>query len=186
MTSADPNLTPDPHADRSDVERLLASFAPRPARLDRDRTLFLAGQAAAATLLAPTIEAVEVRVPWYWPASTVATSLVATVLAVLLVVRGDSTSRAAPSPVAGQAQPTPVDPPPSITVAPAPEYLQPTSSEWPEGSFLRLRELALDQGVESLPRPRGSTDPRETPTTYAQALQSAIERPNSLTLGLRY
>jgi hypothetical protein len=48
------------------IERLLAELAPRDSRMNRDRTMFLAGQAA---WLSPATEARKKR--WVWPVITV-------------------------------------------------------------------------------------------------------------------
>jgi hypothetical protein len=68
-------------AELKSLEARLASLTPRPDRLDRDRLMFLAGQAALVT---PTTER---RSNLAWPAAFAAMSAVAATLLVMLISR---------------------------------------------------------------------------------------------------
>jgi hypothetical protein len=106
------------------VEAALASLAPR-AGLDRDRLMFLAGQAAG-------LKAARRRpAAWLWPCATAASLA----LAALLGLRG-LTSR------------EPARVPTETASAPAPADRQ--EREDPN-EYFRLRQLVLVRGVEALP-----------------------------------
>jgi hypothetical protein len=96
--------------DERQIERLLAELTPRDSRINRDRTMFHAGQAAGVS---PATEARKTR--WVWPAITVCSTAAGLVAGLFI---------AAPSrPAAPIAQRTsdisPADPP--STVAPTNE-----------------------------------------------------------------
>ena len=120
--------------DLAAVEAALASLAPRPSTIDRDRLMFLAGQAAKA----------RDRARWLWPLSTAASLLVAVGLAALLVVRGEpqTVERIVyvphESPVEGVA------------------VVQVARETEPLGDYLRLRRLVIEQGIDKLPESSSS------------------------------
>ena len=187
------------------VERLLASFAPRPSRLDRDRLLFLAGQASIET-------AVPTRTPWYWPASTAMASLCAAVLAIVLLVQASSsrdTSSGRGPALAGQGAPAGMSRPNPAreSVRPAsPDVEQPSSThgsaknpsveasppnllaalEVAPNSVLQLRAASFREGFDTSPLGRTGAGREEPPSTYLRAVRSALERPQALSLELRY
>ncbi len=146
--------------DEQAVERTLASFAPRATRLDRDRLMFLAGQASAGAapaqgskLSVPT----HAKTSWHWPAATAALAALSLALALMLVVQ------ASRNPVAIVSPPE-TNPAPQSTVA---AELQPESAAErlpPEtfvdvrpasistSSLLSMRNVALAHGIDALPQ----------------------------------
>lgn len=66
----------------NEVERALASLQPKQSGVDRDRLLYLAGQAS--------VERIVPRRFGIWQATTLVSTSAAVVLAVILVVRGES------------------------------------------------------------------------------------------------
>jgi len=73
--------------DERHVARLLASLAPRESRINRDRTMFLAGRASADA------EAANSRGRWLWPALTACSAAAGLVAGILLSAsnRGSAT-----------------------------------------------------------------------------------------------
>src|SRR5678815_4587472 len=71
----------------SPLEQSLASFAPAPAQLDRDRLMFLAGQASVPECgpLAP--RGGNHSRHWLWPASTATLAATSLALAIALFTR---------------------------------------------------------------------------------------------------
>lgn len=111
---------------RDPLEDALRSFRPTMG-LDRDRTMFLAGQAAAAR---PS------RAAWLWPCATAASTLLSVGLAAALWVQ----SSRLPSDFAAQ-QPAPQPPETSV----------PTAAPQGNGDYLRLRNVLVRDGVTALP-----------------------------------
>lgn len=205
MNTHDPSRPRASEAPGDDVERLLASFAPRPSRLDRDRLMFLAGQAAAAGAVNPVVASVEraerrPRTPWYWPASTVASTLCATVMCVVLVNQSPDVPRGAPTALTPDEAPARSPSPPSrsgaptgvaIVEAPAPDAA-PVEDDSPRldavaaDRFRRLRDAADRPSLDELPPAGSSVGDAGPPSTYLRAVRSVIDRPQSLSLGLRY
>jgi hypothetical protein len=74
--------------DRAELERALASLVPRASQIDRDRFLFLAGQASAEPGRRRSSYA-----DWAWPAATLVSSTAAVVLFAVLVMRPEPGSR---------------------------------------------------------------------------------------------
>lgn len=152
-------------------ERLLHRFAPLAARLDRDRILYLAGQASveipaavtpAAVAPAAIAPAPRNRIAWFWPASTAAMTCVSAALMLVLLSR--------PAPVERIVVRDRIVAPPAPSAAVAPiaasvpkkrsDDLSPTEnpllvaieriakSSSPD-SYLRARNLALAQGLDA-------------------------------------
>lgn len=125
----------------------LAALRPQPAGLDRDRLMFLAGQAAAgAADLAPTVVVSRPQpVGWRWPCATVVSLLVAVAASSYAWFRGG---------------PQTVDRPVYVersVPAPAAVPIGNTDDMPLRADYLRLRQLVLTQGVEALPAaPQGS------------------------------
>lgn len=113
------------------VEAALASLAPRASGLDRNRLMYLAGQAAGLKTARRRPAA------WLWPCATAASLLLAAVLG----LRG-STSR------------EPALAPTEMASAPAPADRQERRDA---SEYFRLRQLVLARGVEALPEPRISS-----------------------------
>lgn len=181
----DPSERP---AEPQNIEQLLGTFAARAPRVDRDRLMFLAGRAAAESEARPT----AARTPWYWPASTLASTSVALILAVTLIVRDergasrpDTTARSSPLPAASSEtnsdasdSPRAEGPaeiaPPLVAQREAPNDSSLSSSAV---EAIRWRELALREGVDALPIATESASSSASPLRYGSALQSLSQRP---------
>ena len=209
------------------IERLLASFAPRPSRLDRDRLMYLAGQAAvesaamaasASTVSTASASPASPRTPWYWPASTALSSACAAVLAVMLLVqasatrdsfRGKGPALAGPKAPAGSSQTNDATLPnsPRSTNSPsqpnserparASDSVSPSGLEVADAgalpsldvapnSVLHLRAASFREGLDATPPTRTGAGREEPPSTYLRAVRSVLDRPQSLSLELRY
>jgi hypothetical protein len=126
------------------LETALAALDPRPAALDRDRLMFLAGQRSAR------------RRGWMAPCLSGVVASAATLLAVLLLYH--------PEPRIAE-RPTPVVPPPS------PPILAVNDDRWNEQiKALQVRNEVLSQGVGALPEP-ARFDERMPPLTIDSLLQ---------------
>jgi hypothetical protein len=112
------------------LEARLTALTPRPAGLDRDRLMFLAGRAAAAQT------ARRGWTSWLWPCATAASLA----LAVVLGLRG--------------ARPQPVGPQAADVAAAAPDTSRPGPN-----SYMELRARLLARGVDALPESSASADP---------------------------
>ncbi len=124
----------------------LAALTPRPAHLDRDGILFEAGRRSA-------------RPAGFWPWTTGGLAVVAGILAVALAIR--------PAPatviqyVAVPSKPQPAPPPapvPDVTPEPPVIAFEFDEATLPSGSFLRVQQAALRNGVETLQAP--NVEPR--------------------------
>jgi hypothetical protein len=113
------------------LESALASLAPRPAALDRDWVMFLAGRAAAR-------ETGRRRGAWLWPCATAASLL----LALGLGLRGQW-------PIGPSQEEAEVAAAASSSERPGPN------------SYFKLRELVLTRGVDDLPDPTASSGRRD-------------------------
>jgi hypothetical protein len=113
------------------VEAALASLVPKASGVDRDRLMFLAGQAAARPR----------RGAWLWPCATAASLLLAAALGITIVVHGGprTLERIVYVPVQPQAASEW-----SATVA------FDRSPEPMRADYLRLRRTVLDRGVEAI------------------------------------
>jgi hypothetical protein len=150
------------HRELDEFERVLAALTPRGGGVNRDRLMYLAGQASVQRSSGP-----EERTSWYWPAST-ALSTAAAVLMGLLLFHGPN--RSSTDSVAGQgppkARPQSVERRPespadqrSIPLMPRREPLARGDSapalEAPETArdwahFVRTRRTALTRGLDAI------------------------------------
>jgi hypothetical protein len=135
--------------DLAAVEKALASLAPRASTIDRDRLMFLAGQAVGT----------PPRTRWLWPLSTAASLLLAVSLVLLLVARPAQTVER----IVYLPQGSPTE---GVAVAQAVHEMEPM------GDYLRLRRLMIDEGIDRLPEPSsargaGSTHPASSPDQRA-------------------
>ncbi len=142
------------------VEQALRQFQPRPSKVDRERLMFLAGQASGANARE------RPKTWWLWPASTLAMSTVATCLAVALTVQ---LSRPPDEKLIVREVVVPVQVPqsnglanePLPTMSPRQFTSTPIALSLPAGSVLQLRNVALRFGVEALPT-AGNSNPTTT------------------------
>ena len=84
MSDESSSSSEDERIDLSPFERQLASLEPRSCNLDRDRLMFLAGQAAPAR--GATQVAKQTQAMWFWQVVSGVSTVAATVLAVLLAI----------------------------------------------------------------------------------------------------
>ena len=162
------------------IEQSLASCSPTPARIDRDRLMFLAGQAnaLAGELHQGSMKhetsaqdarkrlTLPVRQSWLWPASTASFAATSLALALALVFRADSQ----PPTIVYRDRPistsdTPV--PQQTTSPPATQSLAAASPHDREqqdisGAYLKTREVALRMGLDALGSTPYSTAPAGT------------------------
>jgi hypothetical protein len=155
------------------VEQTLASFSAAPPRLDRDRLMFLAGQASANLPVAGGPWSAVGRNHWLLPASSATLAATSLALAIALF------ARPAPQPqVVIRHVPTE-----SMGLAPQPKRAEHDSTSPPRiasvpsmpssprsDSYLKNRDLALRMGLDALgaPRPGGSGLPA---ATYLELLE---------------
>lgn len=149
-----PQPFPDDESAKAKFEQKLRSFVPLAANVDRERIMFLAGQAAASRDVAQP--SVKSPTPWYWPVSTAASLALSLGLFVLLVANRESPKDAATITNNGRG-PIAVAPPASPQTQP----LEPLPS-FSEISFLRVREIALNDGVDALRSTAWSASPATT------------------------
>lgn len=128
------------------VEAALAGLRPTPSALDRDRLMFLAGQAAGYRRAR--------RAAWLGAGTSIAATLAACVLGVALFQQ--------PGPERDH----------QTASAPVPQSAQPDVSSWaanpPDSldagaSYLELRQLVLTRGVEAMPEITPSTATKDQP-----------------------
>ena len=164
------------------IEPLLRQLRPRASTVDRDRLMFLAGQAAASPAASPIRR-------WIWPAATAVATCAALVLAVLLLIRPEPQVIReivyVPQPVSGATQnvvatshPQPDRPPErAADAAPQPEpppYRRADPSALVADNYLALRDLALAHGVDALPRFTGDGGGTTAPATSRELLESLL------------
>lgn len=109
------------------VQSALAGLALKPSGLDRDRVMYLAGQAAAS----------RSRSRWRWTLATAASWLLTFTVAGLWLL-GQPEQQATTPAIASNL--------PVVTVSPSAAPLR--------SDYLALRQLLLTQGVEALPSPQ--------------------------------
>jgi hypothetical protein len=162
------------------IEGVLAGFSPTPPQINRDRLMFLAGQASAigpgfgvqgsGSTQQTAVAASRLR-HWLWPASSAAFAAISLALALVLLVR--------PAP-----QPTIVyqDRPVPSQIAKAPiaerdgEAISPrlltTAASLRGDNYIRTREVALRMGVDAIGSPTYAGG-GSTAATYGELLLDA-------------
>ena len=161
--------------DLAQLEAALAGLAPRPARLDTARLMYLAGQESAA-------RSRRSRLAWLWPSVAAVATLAASVFGILLARQ--------PEPhvverivyvqlpaknmnenllaITATTAPRVVTPPEKTT--------QPSPLQIPTPHYLQARNLAMSQGVESLPTYQASAGSMEIrPATYRELQNRILE-----------
>jgi hypothetical protein len=135
-----------PENEMTRLETALAALDPRPAALDRDRLMFLAGQRSAA------------RRGWAIPCISAALASAATLVGVLVLYRPEAQVVIVPSPPVQQAES------PNAVLAV-------NDSRWREQvEGLRLRNEVMLRGIEALPEPEYPGE-RQEPLTIDSLLQ---------------
>ena len=139
------------------VEQALAAFSPQGPRLDRDRLMFLAGQASAA---GPHVAAIRNQPGRLWHVSTAALAVCAAALGVALVVR--------PAPeekivyrdrfvtVPADVVPTHGQTGGESTPQPAAEDFVSRPATLSTNNYLRTRDVAFRLGLDALGTQAGS------------------------------
>lgn len=168
-------------AERSDTLRRLATLAPAAARVDRDRLMFLAGQAQGVEVRGQRSEVGRsIGAPWLWPAATASLGATSLALLVALCLRPEPQvvfrDREAP---ARQQQPAVARTMPVAEVGVIPITLaaaqRPAAVAIPTNNYVRTREVALRMGLDAIGSPRrgGMADGAgAAPETYGSWLQS--------------
>lgn len=170
----------------SELEAALGGLLPRPSRLDRDRLLFLAGQASASSSPASAEQRERPnRRHWIWPAISALSTAAAVVLAVLLVMRpGPQVVRE----IVYVERPEPLDEAaeePHDDGSPAIEALGPmdlANNESPPAgtgrvgpNYLELRRRVFEVGLAALPDPQPvSGSLGETPATQREMMREFL------------
>jgi hypothetical protein len=143
------------------VERLLARWKPAQANINRDELMFLAGRASAASAPIPVsglaVGSRSRRLPWIWPATSVALAATSLALAIALYrqpVRLVTVVAAPPVPVSVD---NPLEHDSGASTAslasanrdesPAPPR---TAARATSGHYIQTRDVALRIGVDAL------------------------------------
>jgi len=162
------------HENLNSIEQSLASFALAAPQLDRDRLMFLAGQASGGTSsLART--GIGSR-NWYWPAATATLAATSLGLAIAMFTR--------PAPqtqyiVRDQPVSNPMEKSPADLVAVQPQSPQPSRlvaapirpPQETGDSYLKTRDVALRMGLDALGSPSPGRSGFSRSTTYLDLLE---------------
>jgi hypothetical protein len=175
----DPNA--DPH-DADSLETQLGRLRPRTDRLDRDRLMFLAGQAVAEASARRTARR------WAWPAATGVMTAVAASLLAMLVLRGGGSGEVR---IADRPIPPPVEAPAAaVAEAASPDTSAAATDSWFHAfgalpgppPYLRLRNELLAQGGDAkavAPAAHGGNSRPSAPRVYRELLEDMLEGPAS-------
>ncbi len=147
------------------MEAAFSSLRPAPSGVDRDRLMYLAGQAATGSGSA------DVRPPragWWWPCSTAASLLVAVTFAGLWLSRGEPEVR-----VVFRERPVAV-PQPTEQLDEATDVVDASPRKSWQTDYLRLRRLVMTQGVEAMPEKAATAADVET-LRWRSGLQRTLE-----------
>jgi hypothetical protein len=158
MSSAHNNSDP-----LSSIERSLAGFTPAPPQVERDRLMFLAGQANSDRRAGGVSS-------YIWPTATVAFATSSLILAATLFLRPEPAARIVyrDRPVAAPARPVSARSEPLIASVPAPSREAP-APRVPDNHYLQTREVALRMGLDALGSPSRASD-LPSPISYGDLL----------------
>jgi len=163
-------------------EAALASLSPAASAIDRDRLMYLAGQAVGA-------QSPRRHSAWLWPSATAASVLLAVTLAGMLLTRGPRVVEKTvyiPAKPPAEAEAPPIVQPEQAPVAAGHEKPQlakdatvgdetparpekidrtPKRKKKPRGDYLQLRRMVVARGVDALPKlkPRQPASGAEIP-----------------------
>lgn len=180
----------EPHPDSlTPVEQALAGFAPSAPRLDRDRLMFLAGQASAegresgigsrkADVYPPSNVGARL-----WPAATAALAVTSLALLIALVARPAPQPQIVyldrpPIAEASDATKQPASPAARGSVAetalqgPASRLAAARLPAIPEDNYLRSRDVALRLGLDALGSGPGAVGDSRPAPTYRDLLET--------------
>ena len=168
------------------IESVLAGFTPAPPQLDRDRLMYLAGQASAcsplvsrADILSRPGRTAQGTRRWLWPASTAALAATSLSLAVALFVRPTPQSQ-----IVYRDRPVFIEAPASVSPAanersfdrqPVPPAARLAKSPL-DGGYLNTRRVALRIGVDGLGTPSSGSE-AASPATYLDLLKTLAGAP---------
>ena len=156
--------------DLAAVEATLGALRPAPSGVDRDRLMYLAGEAAAGRSLGRRRQ----RADWLWPCATAASLLLAVGFAtmwfaaepevrIVYMERGDETPKPAPQPTAAAEQDTDITSP---------------RKTWGT-DYLQLRRLVMTEGVDALPpsdsAPGTNVEPLRWRSIHDRTLKELLE-----------
>jgi len=162
---------------------VLSGVSPSAPHIDRDRLMFLAGQASVQgsefRVQDSESEKVHARqnARWFWPASTAALAATSLALALALLAR----------PVAGPQvvyieRPEPVDTSTRkaestavVAALPVPAGTLKVGLTVPSDNYLRTREVALRMGLDAIGAPRAGGPASAIAPTYGNLLQGLDE-----------
>jgi hypothetical protein len=161
------------------IEQALAGLAAAPPRLDRDRLMFLAGQARVQG----TGYRVQGSAGMLWRATSAALAATSLALAVVLLTRPSPPERivyrdreVTVARAAAQAPSTVAAPPRAFATAPA-------AAAIPADNYVRSRDVALRLGLDALGNwPSEGSQAESPPPTYRsllEALSPADSRPSA-------
>jgi hypothetical protein len=151
--------------DLSAFEAVLLPLAPSPSTVDRDRLMFLAGEASGRR---------SRHGAWLWPGTALAATALAGVLGVMLAFRPkpDVVERVVYVALPQQDIPpqTPDEgratTPPSLAADPSPLAVE----------YFRLRRLVLARGLDAVPEPKPSSIPGKHPRDRLPIYQELLEQ----------
>jgi hypothetical protein len=175
------------------LERQLRDLMPTAPRVDRDRLMFAAGQAAAE---GPSIVSLQISRTrrWFWPATAAAMTAASVLLATMLIwqIQADRTDAVAESKITPQAldraavkQNAPVADVSDVAVRDVLPARPPLSS-----GYLNARYIALTRGIgdwsnqfdsSNSDRVRPAGEPRPEPSTVQELRDELLRSPARIT-----
>jgi hypothetical protein len=136
--------------DLAAVEAALGALRPVPSGVDRDRLMYLAGEAAASRSLSRRRRWAD----WLWPCATAASVLLAVTFATMWFARGEPRIVYVERPARAREDSSP-------PAAPRTEAVR-RPKRW-RTDYLQLRRLVMSRGVDALPEtPSGPASGAET------------------------
>lgn len=156
--------------DLNSLAAALSGLTPRASRINRDQLMFEAGKAAALAERSAGRRAIR-----FWQASTTVAAVAAACLAVMVVIgTRPGIQVVQPAPVKVQkSQESSLEstPSPVVIVQQATEHL-PVQRDTVEMSYLKLREIALTDGLDQIPAVPVSGHGSPEPATYRDLLRA--------------
>lgn len=126
------------------IQSALSSLQPTESRVDRDRLMYQAGQAAVGAV---SVDVPRRRVGWMWPCATAASLLVAVTFAGMWLSRGEPEVR-----IVYRDRPVAVPEVPDKTVEAINVADDASPRESWRSDYLRLRRLVTTDGVGAMPK----------------------------------
>jgi hypothetical protein len=172
--------------DLKDVEAALASLVPRGGRIDRDRLMFLAGQASVG---ARAQNGIRHAARWAWPSGFAAMTAVAATLLVMLLARPEpqavvriveSTQDSVPS-IQYSVLGAPYAAPSTPNTVPSTQYSVLSPDSPARDSYHELLARVLAKGLDAWEPPAGGSVsvPGAAPLKYRDLLETMLDSPSS-------